>query len=49
MTHLRFKRAAVAVTLVAGALSGIAAHAQKLVVGGKNFTEQQILANNRHT
>jgi len=45
MTHSSFfKRAAVVVTLAATALLASAAHAQKIVVGGKNFTEQQLLA-----
>jgi len=45
MTHSSlFKHAAVAVTLATAALCSSAAMAQKIVVGGKNFTEQQLLA-----
>jgi len=38
------KHVGVAVTLAAAAITASTAHAQKIVVGGKNFTEQQLLA-----
>jgi len=38
------KHAGVAVALAAAAIAASTAHAQKIVVGGKNFTEQQLLA-----
>jgi len=44
MNHTLRKYAAIAAALLASVLLTISAQAQQLIVGGKNFTEQQLLA-----